>query len=73
MTEQSFMKALFFGVIAEDVVFPYPELGEAERDALHGLLDRVRKFIEGTLKPADVDAAGSVPPAVIDAMRRELA
>jgi acyl-CoA dehydrogenase family protein 9 len=69
MTEQSFMKALFFGVIAEDVVFPFPELGEAESGRLHGLLERVRKLLEQSVRPADIDAAGIIPESVLDALR----
>ncbi|HEY6560072.1 MAG TPA: acyl-CoA dehydrogenase family protein [Polyangiaceae bacterium] len=69
MTEQSFMKALFFGVIAEDVVFPYPELGESEKVSLHGLLERVRKFLEQAVKASEIDGQGSIPTAVLDGMR----
>jgi acyl-CoA dehydrogenase family protein 9 len=69
MTEQSFMKALFFGVIAEDVVFPYPELGDTERTSLHALLDRVRKFLETAVKPAEIDSAGMIPDAVLEGLR----
>jgi acyl-CoA dehydrogenase family protein 9 len=69
MTEQSFMKALFCGVIAEDVVFPFPELNESERVRLHTLLERVRKFLESSVKPADLDATGIIPESVLDGMR----
>ena len=32
MADQSFMKSLFHGVIAESVIFPYPEPSEGEAD-----------------------------------------
>ncbi|HMJ15323.1 MAG TPA: acyl-CoA dehydrogenase family protein, partial [Polyangiaceae bacterium] len=69
MTEQSFMKALFFGVIAEDVVFPYPELGESEKVSLHGLLERVRKFLEQSVKSAELDDERAIPASVLEGMR----
>ena len=44
MIEQSFMKALFHGVVAEDLVYPYPEAPEGERDEVRMMLDSIRKF-----------------------------
>ena len=38
MPEQSFMKALFSGVIAEDVIFPFPQIAAGERDRVHELM-----------------------------------
>ncbi len=31
MTEQSFMKGVFHGVISEELIFPYPVIERAER------------------------------------------
>lgn len=69
MTEQSFMKAVFFGVIAEDVVFPYPELPDAESSRLHALLDRVRKFLDANVKASEIDIGGAVPASVLSGLR----
>src|SRR5258708_2117908 len=69
MTEQSFMKAVFFGVIAEDVVFPYPELPDAESGRLHPLLERVRKFLEANVRASEIDIDGRVPESVLQGLR----
>jgi hypothetical protein len=39
MIEESFMKAVFHGVIEESVVFPYPGAGPVEVDNLNAMLD----------------------------------
>ena len=43
MIEQSFMKALFHGVIAEDMIFPYPEMPSDDRENTSMILDSVRR------------------------------
>ncbi len=69
MDEQSFMKALFFGVIAEDVIFPFPAPPEQERESLHPLIDRVRKFLEESVDPVAIDEQRSIPQQVIAGAR----
>jgi len=59
MAEESFMKSLFGGVVAEGVIFPYPEASRGEGDEVHALLERFRRF-----------AAKNVDSAVLD--REEL-
>ena len=41
LLEQSFMKALFHGVIAEDMIFPYPEMPGDDRDNTSLILDSI--------------------------------
>ncbi len=50
MSEQSFMKALFFGIIADDLIFPFPRPMRSEREALPRLLDQLRRRWEPALK-----------------------
>jgi acyl-CoA dehydrogenase family protein 9 len=69
MNEQSFMKSLFHGVIAEELIFPFPELGRDERDNTAMILDSVRKFAEANVDPARIDREQVIPPAVIDSMK----
>ena len=52
MNDDSFMKSLFHGVIAEDVIFPYPEPSDGEADSINTMLDSVRRFFA-----ANVDSA----------------
>jgi acyl-CoA dehydrogenase family protein 9 len=65
VVEQSFMKALFFGVIAEDVVLPFPEISPPERERLVGLIGQVGAVLDG-LDPSEVDRSGVIPSAVLD-------
>lgn len=64
MTDQSFMKALFHGVIAEDLVFPYPEPPETEREAVRAMLTAVQRFGK-TVDSAAIDAAEALPDEVL--------
>jgi acyl-CoA dehydrogenase family protein 9 len=55
--ENSFMKALFFGVVAEEVVFPFPRLAQPERDRVRELVDRTPREL-GDLDLAELDRSG---------------
>jgi acyl-CoA dehydrogenase family member 9 len=69
MFEQSFMKALFHGVIAEELIFPFPEPGEGEADNLRLILDSVRKFMTTKVDPVLVDREHRLPPEVLAGAR----
>jgi acyl-CoA dehydrogenase family protein 9 len=69
MNEQSFMKSLFHGIIAEDLVFPYPELGREERDNTAMIVDSVRKFLEANVDAARIDREHTIPAEVLEGMK----
>jgi acyl-CoA dehydrogenase family protein 9 len=69
MNEQSFMKSLFHGIIAEELIFPFPDLGRDERDNTAMILDSVRKFVEANVDPARIDKEHTIPPEVLDGMK----
>ncbi len=69
MIQESFMKSLFHGVIAESVIFPYPEPGQAEVDNLNIMLDSVRKFCAKNVDAAKIDREHDIPKPVIDGLR----
>src|SRR5258706_664215 len=69
MNEQSFMKSLFHGVIAEDVIFPYPDLGQTEIDNLNIMLDSVRKFCASNVDSAKIDREHVIPNEVIQGLK----
>jgi acyl-CoA dehydrogenase family protein 9 len=56
MAEESFAKSLFFGVLAEPLVFPYPTLGRAETDAVLGKMDEVRRAFDARPTERDVSS-----------------
>ena len=69
MNEQSFMKSLFHGVIAEELIYPFPELSRDERDNTSMILDSVRKFIEANVDPAKIDREQTIPASVMEGMK----
>ena len=69
MNEQSFMKSLFHGVIAEELIYPYPEMSRDERDNTSMILDSVRKFLETNVDAAKIDREQVIPQSVIDGMK----
>lgn len=69
MQEQSFMKSLFHGVIAEDLIHPYPEMSHEERDNTNLVLDSIRKFFEAEVDSARIDREGAIPDSVLEGMK----
>ena len=69
MNEQSFMKSLFHGVVAEELIYPYPELSRDERDNTNMILESVRKFIETSVDPVKIDREQTIPKEVLDGMK----
>jgi len=69
MPEQSFMKALFSGVIAEDVIFPFPQIAPAERDRVHDLIGKIRSLASTELDAARTDREARLDSAVLDRAR----
>ena len=64
-TPDSFMKSVFFGAIAEGLVFPYPELPASEVDQLHMVLGSVRKFFAANVDSKTIDREHVIPDAVL--------
>lgn len=69
MAEQSFMKSLFHGVIAEELISPWPEPSQEERDEVERLLERVQKFGEG-VDSATIDRERQIPEAHLQELRK---
>lgn len=66
----SFIKSLFCGDIAEEVVFPYPELSDNERDALNIRLHQFRKFAKRYIDPAKIDQEQRIVPEIFRGLRK---
>jgi acyl-CoA dehydrogenase family member 9 len=69
MIEQAFMKSLFHGVIAEGMVFPYPEMAQAEIDSVHRLLEVVRKFASAKIDSVKIDRDASIGESVLEGLK----
>jgi acyl-CoA dehydrogenase family member 9 len=69
MADQSFMKSLFHGVIAESVIFPYPEPSEGEADSLNAILESVRRFCAANVDSAKIDETHAIGPEVMTGLK----
>jgi acyl-CoA dehydrogenase family protein 9 len=67
--EQSFMKALFHGVIAEDLIFPFPEMGAEERESTALILDSIRRFFAAHVDSGRIDREQRIGPELIDGIK----
>lgn len=67
--EQSFMKALFHGVIAEELIFPFPEMDADERESTSMILDSVRRFFAANVDSARIDREHRIPPEVLEGIK----
>ena len=69
MHEDSFMKALFHGVIPEDIIFPYPEMDGNERETVEMILQSIRKFADAHIDAAALDRDHTLSDETLDKMR----
>ncbi len=67
--EQSFMKALFHGVIAEDMIFPYPELPSEDRENTSMIIGSVRRFFAANVDAAKIDREHAIGPEVLAGLK----
>ncbi|PKN44707.1 MAG: acyl-CoA dehydrogenase [Deltaproteobacteria bacterium HGW-Deltaproteobacteria-20] len=67
--DRSFMKSLFQGVLAEQLVYPYPSMEPDERENVKMMLDSVRRFAESHVDSARIDAEARIPDAVLKEMK----
>jgi acyl-CoA dehydrogenase family protein 9 len=68
MADESFMKGLFGGVVADAVIFPYPEPSRGEADELHAFLESFRRYAP-SIDPARIDRDEVIPPEVMRGLR----
>lgn len=68
--DESIAKQLFFGHIAEDTLFPYPQIRERDREMLGAMTDAIDQFLgEKTAELRQYDRDAEQPPAFIQALR----
>ena len=64
----SYCKSLFSGVIAGELVFPFPELPPAEADPLVAYLDDLERFLDAKVDGATFDREATVPEGVLEGL-----
>lgn len=65
---EAFMKSVFGGVVAEGLVFPFPEPSRGEADQVLLALDALRKAV-APFDAAAIDRDAAIPPAAIAALK----
>ena len=65
----SFSKALFSGVILDDLVFPYPKMKTEEAENLKMIIDTFDKFADDNIDSAKFDKDENIPQEVIDGLK----
>ncbi len=68
--EQSFMKALFHGVVAEELLYPYPKLGARDRDGVSSLLEALRRFAERYVDSGRFEREHTINDDALEALKR---
>jgi len=68
-TKLSFSKALFSGVILDDLIFPYPQMDEDEKENVKMIGDTFKKFANDNIDSAKVDKAAAMPPEVLSGLK----
>ena len=69
MADDSFMKSLFGGVVAEGLIIPYPEPPRTESDEVHVVLDGLRKLAQKGFDPAELDRNETMPEELLAAAK----
>ncbi len=69
LREQSFMKAVFHGVIDDALIFPYPKVDEEERDTVRMIIDSVHKFFDAKVDDVAIDREHAIPDTVLEGMK----
>jgi acyl-CoA dehydrogenase family protein 9 len=69
MNDDSFMKSLFHGVIAEGVIFPYPEPSDGEADSINTMLESIRRFFAANVDSAKIDREHEIPAGVLQGLK----
>ena len=65
----SFCKALFSGVILDDLVFPYPKMQTEEAENLKMIIDTFNKFADDNIDSAKFDREAKIPKEVIEGLK----
>ncbi|MGQ9619260.1 MAG: acyl-CoA dehydrogenase family protein [Candidatus Aminicenantia bacterium] len=68
MKKTSITKSLFEGQIEKDLIFPYPEQKEDEKEIIKELISSWRRFSKERIDPAKMDSEGRISENVIKEM-----
>ena len=64
----SFSKALFSGIILDDLIFPYPQMDAEETENLDMMTDTFRKFAADQIDTAKIDKEGHISDDILNGL-----
>ena len=64
--DMGFIKNAFWGRMREDLIFPYPQEGDEERDTCDALLEELDEYLEHEHPRVEIDREQYIPEWVID-------
>ncbi len=65
----SFSKALFSGVILDELLFPYPVMSEDEAENVKMMIDTFEKFADDKIDSVRIDQDAKIPEEVINQLK----
>ncbi|MBI2807586.1 MAG: acyl-CoA dehydrogenase family protein [Planctomycetes bacterium] len=65
-----FAKTLFFGQFQGALLFPYPDLTDAEKPIVEQAMRDVQKFADESIDAAAIDRQANIPQSVIDGLAK---
>lgn len=65
----SYAKALFYGNIAEELLFPVPRPSKEEAENSRLLVESLRQFFQDKVNSAKIDEEGKIPPEVLQGLK----
>ena len=68
-TKPSFSKALFSGLILEDLVFPFPKMDKEEAENMTLIRESFEKFAADKIDPEAIDRNAEIPGEVIEGLK----
>ena len=69
MADESFMKTLFHGVIAENMIFPYPSRARRRATPSRRSSTAIRRFFAANVDSKAIDEANAIPAEVLDGLK----
>ncbi len=64
----SFGKALFYGELREDLIFPFPRLGRSEQQQTHELCQKLHDFARSHIDSPAIDRDERIPESVLSGL-----
>jgi acyl-CoA dehydrogenase family protein 9 len=65
----SFSKALFSGVMLDDLMFPYPKMDAEEAETVKMMKETFKKFAEDKIDAQKIDEESKIPDEVMDGLK----